>query len=80
VKNFLVPDKQLDLESLVRFLVDRMPHFMVPRYCEVVDELPKTATMRVEKHRLRVLGNTASTWDCQASGLKVTASGLVRMR
>lgn len=78
VKVFLVPEEVLDLESLVRFLVGRMPHFMVPRYYEVVDELPKTATMRVEKHRLRALGNTASTWDCQASGLKVTATGLIR--
>jgi carnitine-CoA ligase len=78
VKVFLVTEEVLDLESLVRFLVDRMPHFMVPRYYEVVDALPKTATMRVEKHRLRALGNTASTWDCQASGLRVTASGLVR--
>ena len=78
VKVFVVLEEPLDLESLVGFLVDRMPHFMVPRYYEVVDQLPKTATMRVEKHRLRTLGNSESTWDCQAFGLKVTSSGLVR--
>jgi carnitine-CoA ligase len=42
----------LDLESIASFCVDRMPAFMVPRFYEEVDELPKTASGRVEKYKL----------------------------
>ena len=30
-----------------------MPYFMVPRYLELADELPKTPTQKVHKHVLR---------------------------
>jgi crotonobetaine/carnitine-CoA ligase len=42
----------LDLESIAEFCVDRMPAFMVPRFYEAVDELPRTASGRVEKYKL----------------------------
>ncbi|HZB97987.1 MAG TPA: hypothetical protein VE219_05260, partial [Candidatus Sulfotelmatobacter sp.] len=48
--------------DLHRFLRERLPTFMVPRYIEVRDELPKTPTTRVQKYRLREAG-TASCWD-----------------
>jgi crotonobetaine/carnitine-CoA ligase len=73
-----VPDRELDLPGLIEFLVPRMPHFMVPRYVEVVDELPKTQTMRVQKFMLRQRGNTERTWDREAAGLRVTRAGLQR--
>ncbi|HEV7864333.1 MAG TPA: AMP-binding protein, partial [Acidimicrobiia bacterium] len=80
VKVFLVPapGADLDLPELVEFLAARMAHFMVPRYYEVVEALPKTATMRVRKHRLRDQGNGPATWDREAAGLHVTRAGLVR--
>ncbi len=78
VKILVVPvaGHDLDLVGLIEFLVPRMPHFMVPRYVEVVDELPKTQTMRVQKFLLRQQGNTDRTWDREAAGLKVTRAGL----
>ena len=80
VKVFLVvaPGADLDLPELVEFLAGRMAHFMVPRYYEVVDALPKTETMRVRKHVLRDGGNGPATWDREAAGLHVTRRGLVR--
>ena len=46
-----------------------MPRFMLPRYVEVVDDLPRTeASMRVRKHELRNQGVTAATWDREAAG------------
>jgi crotonobetaine/carnitine-CoA ligase len=45
-----------------------VPRFMVPRYVEVVDELPRTATQRVEKFRLRETPLTERTWDAETGG------------
>jgi len=42
----------LDLESIAEFCAERMPAFMVPRFYEEIDELPKTASGRVEKYKL----------------------------
>jgi len=80
VKVFLVvaPGAELDLPELVGFLAGRMAHFMVPRYYEVIDALPKTETMRVRKHLLRDRGNGPATWDRESAGLHVTRAGLVR--
>jgi crotonobetaine/carnitine-CoA ligase len=51
-------------EQLVDFLAPRMPDFMVPRYVEVVEALPKTeATMRTRKIELRTNPITDHTWD-----------------
>lgn len=79
VKVFLVlhPDRQLDMAELVRFLAERMPHYMVPRYYEVISAFPKTASMKIRKHVLREQGNSEGTWDCVAYGFRVTRTGLV---
>jgi crotonobetaine/carnitine-CoA ligase len=53
--------------ELLDFLGPRMPRFMLPRYVQVVDDLPRTeASMRVRKHELRARGVTAATWDREA--------------
>jgi len=60
----------LDPAELLSFVVPRMPRFAVPRYVEVVDELPKTqATQRVQKAKVRETGVTAATWDRVAAGV-----------
>jgi crotonobetaine/carnitine-CoA ligase len=68
VKVFVVPaaGRAVDPADLVAFLTDRLPHFMVPRYVEVVAELPKNQTLRIQKFELRERGNTERTWDRQA--------------
>jgi len=59
-------------DELITFLVPRMPKFMVPRYVEFVDELPKTeATMRTQKVKLRVDALNERTWDREAAGIPV---------
>ncbi len=67
----LADGARLDPEDLIRFLLPRMAHFMVPRYVRVVDELPKTPTQKVQKHVLRTEGVTADTWDRAAAGIEV---------
>jgi crotonobetaine/carnitine-CoA ligase len=74
VKVFVVPREgcQFDPAELIRFLIPRMPYFMVPRFVEVLPELPKTPTMRVRKFELRERGNSTATWDREAAGIVVT--------
>ena len=73
IKALLVvrPGQEVSFEQLTDFMVERMPYFMVPRYIEVVDELPKTPTQKVQKHLLREVGITNATWDREAAGIKL---------
>jgi crotonobetaine/carnitine-CoA ligase len=54
VKAFLVPaaDATIDLDDLDAHLRRQLTRFKVPRYYEVVPELPHTATRRLAKHKL----------------------------
>jgi len=54
VKAFIVPagGAQLDFAALREFAAARLAAFKVPRYWQQVDELPRTPTARVAKHRL----------------------------
>lgn len=52
-------------EELVDHCRKRMAKFMVPRYFEFRDELPKTGTHRVQKSLLKQQGVTAKTWDAE---------------
>ena len=45
--------------------------FMVPRYVEVVDALPKTQTGKIQKYALRERGLTPATWDREAAGIRL---------
>jgi crotonobetaine/carnitine-CoA ligase len=58
----------VDPADLIAFLVPRLPRFMIPRFVEMVDELPKTQASRVQKFDLRGRPNTGATWDRQAAG------------
>lgn len=65
----LRPGTELEPEELVAFCEDRLPRFMVPRYVEFVDALPRTPTDKVAKYLLKSRGDhglTDSTWDRQA--------------
>jgi len=62
---------KLNPKDLVKFLEPRMPYFMVPRYIDCVDILPKTPTGKIQKYILRDRGITASTWDRELAGIKL---------
>jgi carnitine-CoA ligase len=61
----------IELRAFIDFLIPRMPHFMVPRYVRVMEELPKTPTGKIMKDVLRQEGVTADTWDREAHGIVV---------
>jgi crotonobetaine/carnitine-CoA ligase len=68
----LRPGEKLEPAALVAWCEERMAYFMVPRYVEFRDALPKTATERVEKYKLKQEG-IGPAWD-RTTGL-VAAAG-----
>src|SRR5207247_9940660 len=68
------PGETVTPEELFAYFTERLPYFGTPRYVEVVTELPKTATLRVQKHLLRERGVTEETWDFESLGLTVSRS------
>jgi crotonobetaine/carnitine-CoA ligase len=58
-----------DPAALLDDLEARMPRFMLPRFVEVVDDLPRNEnTLRVRKHELRARGVGPTAWDREAAG------------
>jgi len=56
---------QIDPAQLVEFCADRLPYFAVPRYIDVLLELPHTENGKVQKFKLRDSGVGPLTWDGQ---------------
>jgi len=69
----------LDPEELFRYCNEHMAYFMVPRFIDIVDELPRTPTSKVEKYKLRTAGPLPTTWDAKAAGWRPTRHGLTRI-
>ena len=72
----LKPGAELSPQALLEFAIQSMPYFMVPRFIEFRADLPRTPTMKVKKVELRNEGCTATTWDCETAGIKITRRGL----
>jgi crotonobetaine/carnitine-CoA ligase len=53
-------------EDLIRHCEEQMARFMVPRYIEFRDALPKTGTHRIQKSSLKREGVGPDTWDREA--------------
>ncbi|MGW5152390.1 AMP-binding protein [Rhodococcus koreensis] len=67
VKVFVVPASPgISPENLVDHCASQLPYFAVPRYIEIVPELPKTASGKLQKKQLRALGVTGAEWDRSA--------------
>jgi carnitine-CoA ligase len=64
----LRPDADVNFPELLDFCSARMPYFCVPRYLEVLDEIPKNIVGRVRKDVLRRRGLGAGAWDREAHG------------
>ena len=50
---FVTPRGELDIEELKEFVRGRLARFKVPKRIELVDELPKTGTGKIQKFVLR---------------------------
>lgn len=67
----LKANARLSCEELIAWCDERMPHFIVPRYVEFYDALPKTPTEKIQKAKLRAAALGERTWDRVAAGCKL---------
>jgi len=54
---------KIDLKDLISFCAENMAYFMIPRYIDLVDDIPRTGTLRVQKSAMKKQGVTDRTWD-----------------
>lgn len=55
VKAVVVAEHALEAASIVEFLRDKLPRFMLPRYVEFVSAIPKTETEKIQRFKLTYL-------------------------
>ena len=71
----LRPGHDLDRTELIVWAAERLPHFMVPRYLRVVDELERTPSGKIRKRPLREHG-VADAWDRETADVHVGRQGV----
>jgi crotonobetaine/carnitine-CoA ligase len=64
------PGSALTPSDVRRYCLEHGPAFMAPRYVELVTELPKTPTQKVEKFRLETDPHAPGTWDADAESAR----------
>jgi len=69
-----LPGAELAPEDVIDFCTGRMAHYAIPRYVELLDTLPKTATERNQYATLRARGITVETWDRETTAYHVPAA------
>ncbi|MGV1049394.1 MAG: ATP-dependent acyl-CoA ligase [Solirubrobacterales bacterium] len=61
----------VDPVDVVEFCQGRIPYFAIPRYVDMIPELPLTDNGKVRKFVLRERAITPTTWDREAAGVKL---------
>ncbi|MER9316266.1 ATP-dependent acyl-CoA ligase [Mesorhizobium sp. M0659] len=61
----------LDPVDLIRHCEVQLPYFAVPRFIDIVADLPRTENGKVQKFKLRETGITSTTWDREQAGVTV---------
>ena len=67
IKAFVVvaPGSEVELGELRDYAAERLSAFKVPRFWQVIDELPRTPTARLARHRLPA-GHQPGEYDAEA--------------
>ncbi|MDI2099474.1 AMP-binding protein [Ruicaihuangia caeni] len=65
VRLIIVEEPGISVEpaELHEFLKTRMAAYMLPRYIDIVDSIPKTETQKIQKNLLRKLPISDTTWE-----------------
>jgi len=73
IKAYLViaEHDSFDPVAVLQHCATRLPYFAVPRYLELIPELPKTANGKVLKRDLRAHDDAQTEWDREEAGYTV---------
>ena len=64
----LKPGENITPEELLDYCQDKMAYFMIPKYIDFIDELPKSEVHRTLKQVLKERGVTKTTFDREKEG------------
>ncbi len=67
----LKPGETMTPEELLDFCQGKMAYFMIPRYIDFLDQLPKSEVHRILKRELKKRGISESTYDREKTGYEV---------
>lgn len=67
----LKPGEKMTPEELLDYCQDKMAYFMIPRYIDFIDELPKSEVHRTLKQILKERGVTETTYDREKAGYEI---------
>lgn len=62
------PGTQIDPVEIMDFCSGRLAYFAIPRFLDIVAELPLTENRKIRKVALREAGITPTSWDRDAAG------------
>ena len=64
----------LEAQELIRYCDAHMAYFMVPRFVDFMDSLPKTMSQKIEKYKLRQSAESrlGEIWDRERAGIALT--------
>ena len=67
------PGESLTHAEVVNFSAAHMSYFMVPRFVDFIEVLPKTASEKIEKYKLKqdAQARRAALWDREREGIEV---------
>jgi crotonobetaine/carnitine-CoA ligase len=69
----LKPGETLTHSEVVYFAAENMSYFMVPRFVEFIEELPKTPSEKLEKYKLKKSAEERreQLWDREQEGIQI---------
>jgi len=67
----LQPGQSLTPVELLDFVQDKLADFQIPRFIDIVDELPKSKVHRIMRRFLKDKGLTETTYDRERAGYKM---------
>jgi acyl-coenzyme A synthetase/AMP-(fatty) acid ligase len=64
IKAYIVPERSSELttKQIIKYCSENMETFMVPKYVEFVDDLPKTPNGKIDKKLLKIQ-NSKTSYD-----------------
>lgn len=62
----------IEPSTLIKFCEGKIAYFMIPRFIEFRERLPKTPSERIEKYKLKENDPSAKLWDRVAAGYKLS--------